>query len=167
MTSLSFPKGMLFVELLCLCPPPAGMVLVAIMTLLSSPQGMVYVTVMSPLFFPLEWYDVCDNNDPGALPSGYAVCNTIDSFFLPTGYGSGWLSSPPVTRFQFPDRGSWGALIVWYSVGLPQHGALKSWPCEFHCRYINLTPKQPSLSFVPQWKPVYTEFNGFTLISIN
>lgn len=59
------------------------------------------------------------------------VCNNIYAFVLFTGYGPGRVPSPALSRVQFANCGQRGAFVVWYSFGLPQHGPLQSWPCEF------------------------------------
>ena len=50
-------------------------------------------------------------------------------YFL--GYGSWGIPPAAFSRVQFPDCGHWRAVVVWYSLGLPQYGPLQSWPSEF------------------------------------
>lgn len=85
--------------------------------------------------------------------------DNIHDFDLSTGYGPGRVSSLALSWVQFSDCGQRGTFIVWHSFGLPQHGALKSWPCEFWLLFamfacllarISASPQVSFLFFPPE-----------------
>ena len=84
------------------------------------------------------------NNSISLLFDLLVVCDKY-TVALPAGYGSWRIPIPSDSGLQFPDRGPRGALVVWHSFVLPQHGPVKSGSCKYGATSV------PGSLLFPAW----------------